>query len=86
MEHFTGWLSTYWKAYVRKVPRGTLQGKRAFQSVTDCNGFTRAFQSYASNASDVQMQVMCRCEFVALGGAGGEVARARGYLSDQPAS
>ena len=33
----------------RKVPRGTLQ------RVTDCNGFTRAFQTYALNASDVQM-------------------------------
>lgn len=55
----------------RKVPHGT------FQSVTDCNGFTRAFQTYASNASDVQMQVMCKCEFVALGGAGvdGETGR-----------
>ena len=28
----------------------------------------RAIQTGASNASDVQVQVMCKCELVALGG------------------
>ena len=46
----------------------------------------RLIQTYASNASDVQTQVMCKCEFVALGGEGVGVVAARGYLSGQPAS
>jgi hypothetical protein len=44
------------------------------------------FQTHASNASDVQVRVMCKCEFVAIGGAGVDGETGEELPCDQPAS
>lgn len=45
----------------------------------------RAIQTGASNASDVQVQVMCKCELVALGGGECErVGSCYNYWINQP--
>ena len=54
-----------WQGMSGKVTHTYSQGdsivrfNRTLQSVTDCNGFMRAFQTYASIASDVQVRVCC---------------------------